>query len=73
VGNMINDASSTRKSKSRTAVAKTAFDKKKTVFTCKLDLIVRKKLQKCYNWSITLYGTENWALRNVDQKYLERF
>jgi len=54
-------------------MAKTAFCKKKTVFTCKLDLILRKKLQKCYIWSITLYGAENWTLKNVDQKYLERF
>jgi hypothetical protein len=68
-----NDASSTRKSKSRTAMAKTSFYKNKTVFTCKLGLILRKKLQKCYIWSITVYVAENWKLRNVDQKYLERF
>jgi hypothetical protein len=54
-----NDASGTRKSKSRTAMAKTAFYKKKTVFMCKLDLILRKKLQKGYIWRITLYGAEN--------------
>ena len=51
-------------------MAKTAFYKMKTVFTCKLDLILTEKLQKCYIWSITLY---TWTLRNVDQKYLERF
>jgi hypothetical protein len=28
---------------------------------------------KGYIWSIDLYGTETWALRNVDQKYLDSF
>jgi hypothetical protein len=27
---------------------------------------------KCYIWSIALSGTETWALRKVDQKYLKR-
>jgi hypothetical protein len=31
----------------------------------------RKKLVKCYIWSIALYGAETWALRAVDQKHLE--
>jgi len=38
-----------------------------------LDLKLRKKLVKCYNWSIALYGAETWALRAVDQKHLESF
>ena len=25
---------------------------------------------KCYSWSTTFYGAENWTLRKVDQKYL---
>jgi len=32
---------------------------------------LRKKLVKCYIWSIALYGAENWTLRAVDQKHLE--
>ena len=28
---------------------------------------------KCYVWSMTLYGAENWALRETDQKRLESF
>ena len=43
-------------------MAKAAFSKKKTVFTSKLDLIVRKKLVKWYVWCITLYGVETWTL-----------
>jgi hypothetical protein len=33
---------------------------------------LRKKLVKCYVWSIALYGAETWTLRAVDQKHLER-
>jgi hypothetical protein len=59
--------------KSRIAVAKAAFNKKKTVFTSKLVLNLRKKLFKSYIWSIALYGAETWTLRKMDQKYLESF
>ena len=33
-------------------MAKAAFNKKKTLFTSKLDLHLRKKLVKCYIWSM---------------------
>jgi hypothetical protein len=59
--------------KLRIAMAKAAFNKKKTLFTSKLDLVLRKKLVKCYFWSIALYGAETWSLRKLDQKYLESF
>jgi hypothetical protein len=55
------------------AMAKAEFNKKKTLFTTKLDLNLKKKLVKCYIWSIPLYGAETWTLRKVDQKYLESF
>jgi hypothetical protein len=58
--------------KSRIAMAKAAFNKK-TLFTSKLHLNLRKKLVKCYIWSIALCGAETWTLRKVDQKYLESF
>jgi hypothetical protein len=66
-----NDARCTREIKSRIAVAKAAFNKKKTLFTSKLDLHLRNKLVKCYIWSTALYGAETWTLRKGDQKYLE--
>jgi hypothetical protein len=44
--------------KSRTAMVKAVFNKKKTLFTRKLVLTLRKKLVKCYIWSIALYGAE---------------
>jgi hypothetical protein len=36
-------------------------------------LELRKKLVKCYVWSIAIYGAETRTLRAVDQKHLERF
>jgi hypothetical protein len=59
--------------KSRIALAKAAFNKKRALFTNKMDLELRKKLVKCYIWSIALYGAETWMLRSVDLKYLESF
>jgi hypothetical protein len=44
--------------KCRIAMAKAAFSKKKALFTSTLDLELRKKLVKCYIWSIALYGAE---------------
>jgi len=57
----------------RSCMAKAAFNKKRTLFTSTLDLELRKKLVKCYVWSIALYGAETWKLRAVDQKHLESF
>jgi hypothetical protein len=52
-------------------MAKAAF--KKNLFTSKLDLNLRKKIVKCYMWSIAFYGAVTWTLRKADQKCLERF
>jgi hypothetical protein len=54
-------------------MTKAAFNKKKTLFTSKLDLELRKKLVKCYIWNTALYDAETWTLRKLDQKYLESF
>jgi hypothetical protein len=54
-------------------MAKAAFNKKRTLFTTTLDLELRKKLVKCYIWSIALYGAETWTLWTVYQKHLECF
>jgi hypothetical protein len=62
-----------REIKARIAMAKGAFNKKKTLFTSKLDLELRKKLVKCYIWGIALYGAETWTLGKKDQKYVESF
>ena len=74
LGSMLtNDGRCTCEIKSRIVMAKAAFSKKRTLFTSKLDLNLRKKLKKCYIWSKALYGAETWTLRAADQKYLESF
>ena len=52
-------------------MAKAAFNKKKTLYTSTLNLNLRKKLVKCYIWSIALCGAESWTVRAVDKKQLE--
>jgi hypothetical protein len=54
-------------------MAKAAFKKKRNLFTSTLALELRRKLVKCYVWSIALYGAETWTLRAMDQKHLENF
>ena len=61
-----NDGRCTCDFKSGIAMAKAAFNKKKTIFTSKLDLNLKKKLVKCYIWSMALYGAETWTLRAGD-------
>jgi hypothetical protein len=39
-------------------MTKAAFNRKKNLYTSKLNLELRKKLVKCYIWSIALYGAE---------------
>ena len=49
LGSMLtNDGRCICEIKSRTAMAKAAFNKKNTLFTSTLDLNLRKKLVKCY-------------------------
>jgi hypothetical protein len=52
---------------------KAAFNKKKVLFSSKLDLHKREKLVKCYSWSTALYGAGTCTLRKLDQKYLASF
>jgi len=47
-------------------MAKAAVNKKRAFFTSTLDLKLKKKIVKCYIWSITLYGAETWTLRRVE-------
>ena len=68
LGSMLReDGRCTCEVKSRIAMAKAAFNKKKNLLTRKLDLNLRKKLVKCYVWSMALYGAETWTLRATDQ------
>jgi len=57
---------------SRMAVTKTAFNKKRALFSSTL-ILEMCELVKCYIWSIALCGAETWTLRAVDQRHLEKF
>jgi hypothetical protein len=70
---LTNDGRCACEIKCRIAMVKAAFNKKRTLFTNTLDLKLRKKLVKCYIWSIASYGDETWTLRSVYQKHLESF
>jgi len=70
---LTNDGRCTNEIKFRIAMAKAAFNKKRALFTSMLDLKLRKKIVKCYIWSIALYGAETWTIRAADQKHLESF
>jgi hypothetical protein len=68
---LTDDGRCTCEIKSRIDMAKAEFNNKKKLFTSKLDLNLRKKLVKCYVWSVALNGAETWTIRAVDQKHLE--
>jgi hypothetical protein len=72
LGSMLtNDGRCTCEIKCRFAMTKAAFNKKRALSTGTLDVELRKKLVKCYTWSMALHGAETWTLRTVDQKHLE--
>jgi hypothetical protein len=62
---------STRKTRSRNAMATAAFNTKNIIVTSTLDFNLRKKIVKFYIWSIALYGVETWTLQKANHKYLE--
>jgi len=70
---LTNDGICSCEIKSKIVMAKAAFNKKRALFTDTLDLKLRKKLVKCYIWSIALYGAETWMLQAVDLKHLGSF
>jgi hypothetical protein len=59
--------------KSRIVMVKATFNKKRALFTSKMDLELRKELVQWFVWSIALCGAETGTLRAADQKHLESF
>jgi hypothetical protein len=59
--------------KSRTVMAKAAFNKKRALFISNMDLELRNILVKRYIWSVAVHGAGTGMLRAVDQKDLESF
>jgi hypothetical protein len=58
----VNGTRCTREIKPRIVMGKAAFVIKKALFTSRLDIYLRKKVPKCYIWSVALFGAENWTL-----------
>ena len=59
--------------KQRIAMAKEPFNRKRSDFYGPLENELRKRLVKCFVWSVVLYGAETWTLRRNEQKQLEGF
>ena len=55
------------------AMAKEAFNRKRSIFCRPLEKELRKRLVKCFMWSVVLYVAEIWTLRRNEQKRLEAF
>ena len=51
-------------------MAKEAFNRKGSIFCGLLEKKLRKRLVKCFVWSVVLYGAETWTLRRNKQKRL---
>ena len=67
------DCYCTREIKMRIVIAKEVFNRKMSLLTSKMNIELKKKLVRCYVWSIALYGSETWTLRKLERKYLESF
>jgi hypothetical protein len=65
------DVRSTCEIQSWIVMAKAAFNKKRALFTSKMDVELRKKLVKCYIRIIVLYGAETWTFWATDHEHLE--
>jgi len=60
-----------REIKTRIAMAKTAFNKRKTLLGRKLHLMLKKKLIKVLIWSVALYVADTWSLKKDEIQRLE--
>ncbi len=59
--------------RTRIAMAKNAFTKRKELLTKGLDIQTKKNIVKTIIWSIALYGSETWTLREKEIHNLEAF
>ena len=50
--------------------------RKKKLFTCKMNLELKKRIMKCLVWTLeckALYAAETWTLTQTDRRILEAF
>lgn len=57
--------------RARVAMAKETFKLHNSLFTASLELQLKKRLMKCFVWSVFLYGSETWTLRKEDRKRID--
>jgi hypothetical protein len=67
------NAKCAREVKCSIVLAKVTFNKKKTLFTSKLGLNLRRKLVKCYTGAVLCMVLKHGHLGEVDQKYVGSF
>ena len=53
--------------KQRIAMAKEAFNRKRSIFCGPMEKELRKSLVKCFFWSVALHGAETWTLRGMSK------
>jgi hypothetical protein len=68
-----NETKYTQEIKSMIATVKTAYNRKKALFTRKLELNLRKKLLKYFVWVKAVHSAETWELGKIDHKYVGNF
>lgn len=59
--------------KSRIAMAKDAFNKRRELLTKRMSINLKKRIIKIIVWSVALYGSETWTLRKKERDKLEAF
>ncbi|KAJ4430748.1 hypothetical protein ANN_19339 [Periplaneta americana] len=59
--------------KTKIGMAKEAFNRKRSIFCGPLRKELRKRLVKCFVWSVAFYGTETWTLRQSEEKRIKAF
>ena len=59
--------------KQKIAMSKEDFNIKRNIFCWPLEKELRKRLVKCFVWSLVLCGAESWAVWWNEQKQLEAF
>jgi len=52
-------------------MAKEALNRKRKLLCAPINKNLRKKLAKCYVWSVALQVAETWTLGRIDEKRIE--
>jgi len=47
--------------KRKIAMGKSAFLKRKELLRGKMNIMLKKRIVKCFTWSVVLYGSETWT------------